>query len=236
MDNGFDSDQNVFEIVSGKMIVTDPCYEPEGSYVLFLDVKKGMWTARTSEEEGRISEIECQCIGQYGGVWDLRSEDIGVDSGQAGFFDLQFYNKDEHIIGLEKSYIYDGSPLVDVNGTWHSDTHWYNFCCDRTLGPDGWGVVPYGAVGSSGWGDGCYKCYTKANSDKEIIAVKIVFIEEQEEEEYSCWECGRILDYEGQECERCSHHCELCGCDIDESQTICADCDEEENRDEEEDE
>jgi hypothetical protein len=47
-------------------------------------------------------------------------------------------------------------------------------CCDRTLHKDQAGVIPFGAVSSSGGGDGYYKCLVKKDGD-EVVGVLIDF-------------------------------------------------------------
>lgn len=103
---------------------------------------------------------------------------VGVDSGQAGFFDLVKYTEavsDKHSNGGRN---HDGGSF---------DT-FYKSVCELTLADASWGVVPFGAVSSSGYGDGGYSCFVLRNptSDptvSELVGAYIVFISEEEEEE-----------------------------------------------------
>ena len=103
-----------FEITSGKMIVTDPCYDKETWWcqAKLDNVKIGKWLATIEySDEGdwgdRVAQIlvwhDSLGIDNPGRDFPPCSEyipaDIGVDSGQAGFFDLDKYpddpNKDD---------------------------------------------------------------------------------------------------------------------------------------------
>lgn len=52
----------------------------------------------------------------------------------------------------------------------------YRHVCDITLSKMSAGVLPYGAVSSSGFGDGGYTCYTHADENGVIDFAFIVFI------------------------------------------------------------
>lgn len=80
---------------------------------------------------------------------DMLNETIGVDSGQAGFFDTS-------------------------RDTW-SDKQ-YSEVCALTLETElDAGVLDQGAVSASGYGDGTYRCrYAKLND--EVVAAEIRFI------------------------------------------------------------
>lgn len=57
---------------------------------------------------------------------------------------------------------------------------WYNANCDILSKMAG--VIPYGTVSSSGFGDGSYYCYY-IEDNSEIVAIKIVFINPQNTQE-----------------------------------------------------
>jgi hypothetical protein len=59
---------------------------------------------------------------------------------------------------------------------------WFSICCDRTLNDSQWGVIPYGCVSSSGYGDGCYEVNYISDKDGEAVRVEINFIPDEEEE------------------------------------------------------
>ena len=72
---------------------------------------------------------------------------------------------------------------------------WYEKMCKFTLAADGWGTYAAGAVSSSGYGDGMYPVYG-AEVDGKIVALQLVFISQEEDEDD--WE-GEFLDDEDEE-------------------------------------
>lgn len=104
---------------------------------------------------GKVRKVACKCVEQ--------SFEVGVDSGQAGFFDDAFYQNDTVFEELPAP----GFAIGDL---------WYRHVCDITLSKMSAGVLPYGAVSSSGFGDGGYTCYTHADENGVIDFAFIVFI------------------------------------------------------------
>lgn len=158
-----------FEVSSGTVIVSDPCYKlPVKSYQGELEnVKKGTWNASVTINEGRCGELIATHSESPKRLvrWKRAPFEVGVDSGQAGIFDKSVYDNEETV--TEEPKFTFSRP----------DYKWYCMCCDRTLYTDiRAGVVPGGAVSQSGYGDGGYDCYTIKDRDGEIIAIKIVFI------------------------------------------------------------
>lgn len=173
-----------FQINSDKIRVTDPCYTKDTWCAGVLEnCVSGEWFAeRIISNEGswgnRVAEI-CIWNKDYIGEVDaneLTDIDVGVDSGQAGFFDEDQY------------------PDGETGEYGQLDT-FYGQVCDQTEGTD-IANVGFGVTTSSGFGDGGYNCYIGKNSEGKIVAAKIVFIgEEEDEEDYDCW------DDEDTECE-----------------------------------
>jgi len=167
--NKFDGTElGTFEVESGKLMITDPCYEP-GTWCQgeLREVHNGTWSARVIKNgEGRCAELVAECdvvsLSEASRFWEPQDIDVGVDSGQAGIFDSEHFRSEADAIGIEKS--------------------WYSMCCDKTLGKMGAGVIPCGVVSSSGYGDGSYNCFIRKRKDK-IVAVKIIFISEEDEED-----------------------------------------------------
>ena len=60
---------------------------------------------------------------------------------------------------------------------------WYTYCCNITLVRLQAGVLPYGVVSSSGFGDGGYDCIQYLTARGEVVKVEIVFITEDDLEE-----------------------------------------------------
>jgi len=187
--------ENVFEVTSGSMVCSDPCYTldpPVWCMGIADNVKNGTWNA----------EIERMDLGDWGNrismlkVWhkdyaetklEIENELSfvgGVDSGQFGFFDKDFYRNDEKAKDLPKYGF--GSGYDDKN----VGEQWYLACVDKTLNNDQWGVLPNGVVSSSGLGDGSYSVFGEKNDEGEYIAFSVVFIWEDELEEDEGDVCG----------------------------------------------
>lgn len=149
-----------FEVTSEKLMVSDPCYNL-GTWCqgILENVRNGKWRGLSVKGKtdwgNRVWEV--RAVHSDYSVDIAMSEkmniDVGVDSGQAGFFDLS------HFKGGQDEY---------------GDGGWYDQCCDLTLGPAG------GVVTSSGFGDGSYRCYV-ARDNGQIVAAKIVFVLREEE-------------------------------------------------------
>ncbi len=163
------------EIKSGKITFSDPCYElgtwcaihdfpfPNGTYRV---VSKGTnktdgWGTRTAEliiyNVDKVPENEGREMDIW---WNGLDTEVGVDSGQAGIYDSQYYEK------------FHSKDNVDED--------WYNKVGDITLRERQYGVLDNQCVVSrSGYGDGGYMAYIgKLNED--IVAAKIEYIPEEE--------------------------------------------------------
>lgn len=193
-----------------KVMISDPCYGVgtwcqgvldnvlEGKYECIVEYSdEGDWGVRVAVIQV-IHEDYMDDISAY------LAEDfkIGVDSGQAGVFDYEYYCK-YHSNSTEREEV---------------DDDWYNKVCDLTYctikNPNyeefNWDIPnedpsetwqrrkdyekekekcwPYiqkltgntidglGFVSSTGFGDGEYICYTTRNEDEKIVAICIKFI------------------------------------------------------------
>lgn len=87
---------------------------------------------------------------------------IGVDSGQAGFFDEVNFSVDSSVPDFEEEADF-GSK-------------WYSYCCHLTLCEDQAGVLPYGAVSSSGLGDGSYDLFIHRNNKEQVDGMCLLFL------------------------------------------------------------
>lgn len=91
------------------------------------------------------------------------------------------------------------------------DDLWYSSCCDLTLSEIGAGVIPGGAVSSSGYGDGGYVASISTDDNSEIVAIRIVFISEDDED----------FNLDDDFCGICGHHLEECTCESDDASEEC---------------
>jgi len=99
---------------------------------------------------------------------------VGVDSGQAGIFDLTTYRNDQ---------IAESITTPDVDFSLHDNQAgdaWYAKMCKFTLSEQSWGSYDNGVVTSSGLGDGSYDLFV-SKVDKKIVALHIDFLLEKKD-------------------------------------------------------
>jgi len=198
--------ENTFEVTSGAIVCSDPCYTLDTWCMGIVEnVKNGTWVADIERMDvdgwgNRIAVLEVRHIDHTNVGFDFNEHlpfTGGVDSGQFGFFDKAFYRNDESAKDLEK---YDFSSDFDKE----DGDIWYRACCQKTLGEESWGVLPNGAVSSSGFGDGSYDVFGVKNKDGEYVAFAVVYIWDDEDED------------EGEVCGVCNEEYMDCTCDDDE--------------------
>lgn len=155
-----------------KVMVSDPCYGLgtwcqgvienvlPGDYHCMVEYSdEGIWGVR-------VAAIEV--IHQNTRVIRYESQDfeVGVDSGQAGIFDYEYYAKYH----------------TDCKKSDHVDDDWYDKVCDLTLSRESAGTIDnLGLVSSSGYGDGGYTCWVSTNEDGKVNAIRIEFIVDEED-------------------------------------------------------
>ena len=173
-----------FELTGTVLRVSDPCYDRDvWCCGTIEDCKPGLWeTAILRQDDGECGIQITHLLGrqyqegpEFSSIvrslrgnnqsWKECPFEVGVDSGQAGLFDETHYQDDSVFAGMPKSVFDDYSA-------------WYSHCCDITLSPLGAGVLPFGAVSRSGFGDGGYAAYHHVDQDGKTDAVFIVFIED----------------------------------------------------------
>lgn len=155
---------------SGSIFISDPCYNTDVWCTKYLpNIKKGEYICRaTMVDEGswgnRIAELTINHIkNSKNKSRTVIYHSIGVDSGQCGFFDYEYYNKHHN-----KSQYIDDTP---------EGKDWYERVCDITLNGDSCGTIDnLGVVSESGFGDGMYFLYAGYNSKDEIVSLRLKFI------------------------------------------------------------
>lgn len=149
-----------------KVIVTDPCYSLDtwcnyivsnvlpGEYKTSVKLTDGgFWGERVAELIAINTNYQTQPL-----RWELVSTDIGVDSGQCGIYDFSY----------RLSF-----------GNSCQGSFFYKKACKCTDKEERYGEQEDSGVTScSGYGDGCYYLYIAKNQQKEVVAMKIVFIKE----------------------------------------------------------
>lgn len=162
-----------FFVSGNKIHVSDPCYDyPCSSAVTIDNVLSGEYFASLT-----LYDME---------NWGIRSTNlsirhakhkniapnictdclIGVDSGQAGFFDDAYYQQNQ------------GGDFGDL------DT-FFGLACSLTLSNNRGGIMrDHGVVSDTGFGDGSYPLYIGKNVDGKIVAASIIFIDDEELEDF----------------------------------------------------
>lgn len=161
-----------FQVKSGKLRVTDPCYG-RGTWCagVLENVKNGTWradiyvTEHTGGWGARNAVLRVWHVDFLDRTpWQRATFEVGVDSGQAGFF--------------------DDACFPDDPGDYEPGT-FYEKVCKLTLETEEQaGIVEdFGVVSSSGYGDGGYTCLYSTAPDGQIVCAEIVFIREEEEDD-----------------------------------------------------
>ena len=172
-----------FQVVSGKLAVSDPCYEVDVWCRGELEnVKNGTWRASAIEQNAgrwgkrisRLIAVHEEHLDEtedatYTGFPELAPFEVGVDSGQAGIFDAAHYRDASILPEGDHKHLFEGAEAEP----------WYDYCCDITLSDLSAGVLPYGCVSSSGYGDGGYDCFFWKDDDGKVIRVEIEFIADE---------------------------------------------------------
>lgn len=158
-----------FEVVSGNLVVSDPCYEEDLD--ILKKAKKGTWEAIVVKKiEFGLYRVVSGIVAKHVDASDpIMLEEtkparfgVHVDSGQAGIFDAAHYQDDSVIESFDPRFSFENP--------------WYNKCCELTCSLHAAGILPYGAVSSSGNGDGTYQCRYRRNESGEIDYVRIEFL------------------------------------------------------------
>ena len=172
-------DLGTFIQETNKIFVSDPSYDyiedehthdPRKGLVMKLnlvidDITIGKWTAYIcikNIDTGRNAELICvhESIDPLNIANNLEwkfIDDVCVDAGCVGIYDLPYYCGDDE-------------------NMWRSIN--YNIMSKQPHA----GVIPNGAVSSSGYGDGIYPVYILKNSESQVIGVKVVFIDPNSEQ------------------------------------------------------
>lgn len=154
-------------ISEDKIVVVDPSYDyGDCETVLLKKVLSGKYLANVTTADNLITSLKI-CHSDYKNS-DLKFERCGfiaVDSGQAGFFDKNYFVKKQ------------GGEVGDTETL-------YGLTCSITSSPKQAGVIhKKGVVSASGFGDGCYNVFVAKNLTNKIVSAFIEFISQAELEE-----------------------------------------------------
>ena len=148
----------------------DPCYMPDTWCSGKIEnIKTGVWKCFRkvgyTDWGYRIAELIIRHEDYPDGEIETLMEgvDVGVDSGQAGFFDVNYYN------GFHNEEL---------------DDDWYERVADLTLLDNSCGTIDMkGVVTSAGFGDGGYPLYVH-EEDGKVVGMRIEFISQEELDKY----------------------------------------------------
>lgn len=192
-----------FKVTSGFIVASDPCYEIPTWCQGIVPAKNGEWEVyvEIDDYDGRVKNISAWNIEAAQDNHHLPNEvysagflphSFGVDSGQFGYFDKDAYRNDAVITpDIPTWKEYDTNHTKDETGE-----KFYSACCEATLtkntDTEGYGVLPFGLVSRSGWGDGSYPTTGIQDKDGNYIALATVFIddsydddEEEDDDDYT---------------------------------------------------
>lgn len=200
-----------------KVMVSDPCYGLNtwcqgvlenvlpGEYQCFLECTD------MKEWGNRVSAITVTHSDYVGKTYEYEDEsfEVGVDSGQAGIYDYEYYSK-FHCDAKETHHCDDGwygracnltfriienpnyKPFdrskYDMNNMksliqyCHDQLDWSHSIKGREKIEELYGglIDKSGFVSSSGFGDGGYSCMTSKNEEGKIVSIQVRFIFEDD--------------------------------------------------------
>jgi hypothetical protein len=167
-------------ILGNEVIVSDPCYSiPTWCQKIVKNVKPGEYSVfcKKYDSEGwgnRVSMLMAIHTDHEDGILKWKEEGprgiIGVDSGQAGIFDITTYR-----VNPENVEMGDGdTSFFGVIPDDKEEEQWYTRICSHTLGDKHWGHYKNGVVSSSGFGDGGYDLFV-ARVNRKVVAFAIDF-------------------------------------------------------------
>ncbi len=172
-----------FEVVSGQVRISDPCYQKRGTSPMIagvLPARKGTWLAaiRVSEEKDlgrRVAELLVLHQSRPAKLlWREASFFVGVDSGTAGVFDELHFRDDSVRRNQGKSANPARAPAKREPGE-----AWYE---EYVVGMKGDAhIIPFGVITHSGFGDGSYRCRVSRSAGGQVEAIRIVYIAEGKE-------------------------------------------------------
>lgn len=201
-----------FEVNSGAIRVSDPCYGTDvWCQGVVENVLNGKWKVEVIKSDEGSWGIRCkEIVAHHESItyfqlqnWKPNHEiHVGVDSGQAGFYDRDSYRKDR-LITEEPTFTAGHEGDGDL---------WYDACCELTLSEESAGIIAgTGVVSSSGYGDGSYPLFQITNEEGHVVALRLEFIGDEDEtdndEYHQCKNCDTEFEYDEGDGNFCSSEC-----------------------------
>lgn len=186
----------IFQVTSGRIKVSDPCYDNDvwcsGDFL----AQNGEWIAEavfTNENDWGVRVAELRIRHKDAVINDnwVEAGHVGVDSGQCGFWDYDRWVSEGCGRGSRREVGSFYDRIIDLTlGTERWDAEKGMGVLDQSYG----GVIEWGAVTRSGYGDGGYFFEVQMDEKNEVVvAARLVYIcdecdedeEDEDEEEYS---------------------------------------------------
>ncbi len=168
---------------SGQMIVSDPCYDLNDNELnKILEVLPGQWEFHILKDKRNRVESWTAYHEDFNldNCQSLELEDqFGVDSGQLGLWDTKYFKNDK-VVPLDfinKKGEYEEDWCANTQDTSIENDPWYWFNCSKTIDTeDNAGIVPFGAISQSGYGDGIYFITVFNDIDsRAIVGISVTF-------------------------------------------------------------
>ena len=169
----FLSKTQTFEVTSGAIHATDPCYDLDIWCAGTIDnVLNGTWEAHvTHDDEDYVASITVRhkdaCKDEPALPFSRIPQVFAVDSGQFGFFDLGRFT-DERGEGFYEDVCDLTAPVNDKGDELQQTKFTFR----------GFGIVT-----RSGFGDGRYPVYATRDPQGRVIAMKVVFLPDEVEDQ-----------------------------------------------------
>ena len=193
--------------LSDSVVVSDPCYDLGIWCSAILKIKPGKYLGFM--EKVNFGDKPWEGI-RVTNLWVIHEDypdvypndldekaDIGVDSGGAGIFDFDYYNKyhpvrDDDGPGsqwydrqFDLRYYYDinGEEYIEPKLRYDPETDEEKWIESGQERRDGISLDGKCVISFSGFGDGSYNLYTASDKDGKIIGIRIEFIGDNDEDE-----------------------------------------------------
>lgn len=148
--------------------ISDPCYDPDTWCAGTLEnVKSGAYNCYVNFQDTGEFGIRVASIIAVHSEFDnenfknpeiVTNIDVGVDSGQCGIYDLEYFKRNQ------------------PDGEWYDRVYYQ--ASHRNDKFDAGTVDGKCFVSASGFGDGSYNCFVKYNDDGQIVFIEIRYLEE----------------------------------------------------------
>ena len=171
-----------FRVEPGQIVASDPSCDLlmlDTPHCHQLEVLSGEWRATSIRHECEhmdVNVIRCaELIAHHkdstAKAWDCTNWCVSIDTGQAGFFDSTCFCNNATVPA-------DVLARFQTSVTYDNERPWYSYCCEMTTAHHA-STINGGVVSNAGFGDGAAMLYTQSGRKKQILGLRLVFIDEQ---------------------------------------------------------